>query len=505
MNKKRKEKNQEEYSSDSIIKQTVLFIENNPFIKYGAISIISISILVIVLHKPAMALYNHITSNSQANQAITKTLNPTITKLNNINKQLDDLMGYKAGSDENYSTTIINTTTNKTLSINDKEMFADIKYDGSIDLTPNKIDNTVFDKNHSFKYISTFLKPNIKNEQIYKLKEAWGAVKELKPTNYKNQNVNDQFTKEISVYKITKDRVNQTLLKISIESNLNELTETPIYSMPSVNVNAPLKTKISKSQYDDINDNITKLDKASNNNIILISKYKLALSTIQNQTDIITKAQSLVELAEKSMSDKSINDAQDAINLAKDSKLKSDMNDQLSKVKSKWNDQKKKEEALKKANDDKIKKEKEDKAKKDKLTHESSSTTSPSSTSQSSSSSTSQSSNPTNTKESTTNQPSITDLTPTSTTNAFQDSPNGNITVNLGNTNVIQTSNPSVKTWALNQNKSFKFNTSMQSLTIYKTQDIDKSNPSNILDHNSSDFLVATFINTNTLRIYYLK
>lgn len=502
MNKKRQIKNKDTYNSDSIIvKAGQWFIQSKPA-KIITAGIVIITIAGITLYKPAISTLMHYQLNAKSNNLINKELNPNIKKLNDINTQINRLYAYSSDPSSEYATSIINNSTNKKLSIDDTDMYADINYDGSIDLVQNKISKETFDPNSAAKYTQSFIKASISTDDISKLKVEWKNIKKLTIPDIKNDSLKSQFEKEIKEYNNTNKLINDILLKFKTEQTLNSYTEKPVYITPKVDTKVSITKPISNNDVTSLKNNISDIDKYSEANVLLVDKYTLALKTITDQSAIANSIIQLLEKAKLNPSTESVKAVTDQLNKMQNSTLKSTYMDQLKPIQQeldkKLSDEKEakaksdEEAKLKKQNDD-LKKEL-NKSKKSSST----STSSSSSTSSSNTESSSTSDAENNHQASTTN---TLDLSPKSSSQGFISNPTENTTVKLGDTSIIQT-NLDITNWQEGQVQTFMLNGKTVTKTISDTQDINKSNPTRLIK--SDGLIIAKFINNDILRLYYL-
>jgi len=500
MKKKRQIKNKNTYNSDSIIiKAGQWFLQSKPA-KIATAGILIITIGGILLYRPAISTLLHYQLNSKSNELMNNELNPNIKKLNEINKQINSLYAYSSKPSSDYATSIINNSTNKKLSIDDSDMYADIKYDGSIDLVQNKISKETFDPNNAAKYTQSFIKASISTDNISKLKLDWQNIKKLTIPKIKNDSLKSQFKKEIKDYNNTNDLINNLILKFKTEQALNSYTENPVYTTPKVDTKAPISKPISDNDIKSLKNDISDIDKYSDANVLLVDKYTLALKSITDQSAI---ANSVIQLISKAKSDPSIETIKavnDQLNKMLDSTLKSTYSDQLKPIQQDFNKKLNEEKAAKAKSDEKAKLKKENDELKKELdkAKQSSSSVASSSDTKNSSTTASFSDNQSQTQTSTT---SVIDLSPKASSQGFVSNPSENTTVKLGDTSIIQT-NLDITNWQKGQIQTFKLNGANLTKTISDTQDINKSNPTRL--SKSDGLIIAKFINNDTLRLYYL-
>lgn len=498
MNKKRQIKNKDTYNSDSIIvKAGQWFIQSKPA-KIITAGIVIITIAGITLYKPAISTLMHYQLNAKSNKLMDNELNPNINKLNNINHHLNQLYAYSSDPSSEYATSIINNSTNKKLSIDDTDMYADINYDGSIDLVQNKISKETFDPNSAAKYTQSFIKASISTDDISKLKVEWKNIKKLTVPDIKNDSLKSQFEKEIKEYNNTNKLINDILLKFKTEQTLNSYTEKPVYITPKVDTKVSITKPISNNDVTSLKNNISNIDKYSDANVLLVDKYTLALKTITDQSAIANSIIQLLEKAKLNPSTESVKAVTDQLSKMQNSTLKSTYTNQLKPIQQEL-DKKLSDEKIAKAKSDeeaKLKKQNDDLKKELNKYKQSSSTSTSSSSSNTESSSASEAEN--NHQASTTN---TLDLSPKSASQGFISNPTENTTVKLGDTPIIQT-NLDITNWQKGQVQTFMLNGKTVTKTISDTQDINKSNPTRLIK--SDGLIIAKFINNDILRLYYL-
>lgn len=498
MNKKRQIKNKNTYNSDSIIaKAGQWFIQSKPA-KIITAGILIVAIAGITLYKPAISTLMHYQLNARSNNLIDKELNPNIKKLNDINAQLNKLYAYSSDPSSDYATSIINNTTNKKLSIDDNDMYADINYDGSIDLVQNKISKETFDPNNATKYTKSFIKASISTDDISKLKLEWKDIKKLTVPDIKNDSLKSQFEKEIKEYNNTNELINDLFLKFKTEQTLNSYTEKPVYITPKVDTKVSISKPISNNDVESLKNNISSIDKYSDANVLLVDKYTLALKTITDQSEIANSIIQLLDKAKSNPSTETIKAVTDQLAKMPNSTLKATYTDQLKPIQQELDKKINDEKAAKAKSDEeaKLKKQNDDLKKELNESKKSSSTSTSSSNAESSSTSKTEINNQPSTSTS-----STLDLSPKSSSQGFISNPSENTTVKLGDTSIIQT-NLDITNWQKGQVQTFILNGAKVTKTISDTQDINKSNPTRLVK--SDGLIIAKFINNDILRLYYL-
>lgn len=263
-------------------------------------------------------------TEEQVSEALASTKEAIIT----LQDQLNPSYLYNASAEGLVSSQIKNTDTGEELS-KSSDLFKELNYDPTNDMAGTN--NTAFRTEALPLYTQSFLGPNFDPAIIDQVKQSYDEIELPSKSSLDGDDQGYDAVKD--AYQNINVQISALELKSSIESKLNDLTITPVYTAPTVNTETILKAEVPADTISSITADIAKLESLSENQKLVVAMYNKALGVIDGQQSKIDDARSAITTANDESSDKNIKTAETAIKAVTSKSIQETLIDELSNAK----------------------------------------------------------------------------------------------------------------------------------------------------------------------------
>lgn len=261
-------------------------------------------------------------------EEVSEALASTKDAILSIQEQLNPAYLYNSFAEGIVSSQIKNTQTGETLTKNDS-LFQTLNYDPTKDLAGTN--DSAFRTEALPLYTQSFLSSEFDPAIIDNAKTAYA---ELELPSRSSLNGDDQGYDAIKdAYQNINVQISALEIKTSIESKLNNLTITPVYTAPTINTAAILKDEIPADTLTDISSEIAKLESSSENQKLVVALYNKAFDVINDQQNKINDAKTAINTASNDSTDRNIKAAEAAIKAVTSKTIQDKLTNQLSNAK----------------------------------------------------------------------------------------------------------------------------------------------------------------------------